>query len=357
MLKLASLYSTLGLIALVLANTGCRKEIDATEGTTISTEMPGWQRISISIIYNVYALEYFNNRLYIGGKFNYSSGGVATIMSYNPDNEVYYATSSSTYYEGSVYDFQIHNDLLYVAGDFHQSGSINMMTLYRIYAFGGLENVNFASYSPSTIYHLRSLGDTLIATGSFAPHPVFAPFIETQNVEFLIGNSHLPAADVTTKIHGSCVANNEIYVCGESGYFAYFTGLSWGTIDYPDQDASDIIYAIETIGSTIYLLGKFKNNVLIRSFNVNNGAWDSVKTLSCASSLELGAGFKWIDNELYVFGNDLVGALSGQTNIFKTKNGKNWKPLGTITEAVRDIVNHDGTFYAATPTGVFRFNH
>ncbi len=349
--------SKLGLLCvLIFLISGCRKELEHEEGTIISTEAAGWQKVSISIIEDAYAFGIYNGFLYIGGRFEYANGNVATILSYSSWSDTYYQVATANYIGGSIYDMELHNNYLYVAGDFNVSSSFSMLSIYRLGGFGTPQDVNFVDFYPMSIFHLRSMGDTLLVSGEFNYHPQFAPNITTKNVEFLLFDNPIGAADNPNAIYGSCVANNEIYVCGENGYFGYFTGQDWGVIEYPNKTANDVIYAIESIGSTIYLLGNFDDNVLIKTFNINTGTWSSVSSLGKLDTLKFGAGFKWIDNELYVFGNDLLSFVGGTTNIFKTSDGQSWKRVGLINEDVRDIIKYDGSLYAATPTGAYRLN-
>jgi hypothetical protein len=194
-------------------------------------------------------------------------------------------------------------------------------------------------------------------TGTFQNHPFFAPDIQTQNVEFLQFDIPLGAADVTVPIHGSCMANNEIYICGEQGFFGYYSGSSFFSIDYPTKSASDVIYDITVIGSKIFLLGKFQGTDVLKSFDINNGTWDSPASISTLETLAHGARFTWINSELYVCGNGLVNEAGVVTNIFKSSNGTSWNAIGDIQIPIRDIALYDGTFYAAGIDGLYRLNN
>lgn len=356
MLKSGFLYKNLILGGLVLLLLGCRKEINHEIGTTVSSETKGWQKISYSTITDLYALEVLNNNLYLGGKFHYNDWGQSNLVYYADYISNFVTPGFVNYYEGGVFDLEVHDGYLYVAGNFHESSQFDHMTLYKMSPWGNRYDVNLFNYTPMTINHLMSHGDTLIITGSFAPNVTLAPDLNTENVEFLQSDSPMGAAEIANSIYGSCFVNNELYICGTEGYFGYFTGASWGVLDYPNKSPNDIVYDITAIGNTIYLIGKFQGNTVLRTFNAVTGDWGTIPFLSSQQTLQYGAGFKWIGTELYVFGNALFSQAGKTTNVFKTTNGTTWASVGTITDPVRDLALYNGTLYAATRTGLFRLN-
>lgn len=355
MLKLVSQSSFLLIVLCSILFTSCRKEINHEEGTTISTQETGWKRISISPIYDVQSIESLGTFLYIGG--SYGGNGLPGIAAYKPSTDTYYQITTGNILSGSVYDMEVHNGYLYVAGNFQISSSpFDLLTIFKVNSFSGIFNVDFSDYTSQTIYGLKSYGDTLITTGIFSYNSTTAPNIISTNVEFLQNDLPVGAANISIPMHSSCVANNEVYIAGENGYFGYFTGSNWGEIDYPNKSSDDIVYDLTTIGNKIYLLGKFQNKVLMRTFDWTTGQWGTVSSLGESSNLLFGAGFKWIDGELYVFGNDLYSLDGDYTNIFKSSNGVSWSPVGEITEYVRDVAKHDGNMYAASTKGLYRLN-
>lgn len=357
MSKLGFHYKLLGLLLVVFLVSSCRKDLNHTPGTTISIEETGWKRISYSAIENLYALEVFNNRLYLGGAFYSDAGTAGVLFNYRSQDATFTPTLWGSLFSGGVFDLHIANNRLYIAGNHHHThfGS-DAISLNYINQGGSSINVGIANYQPFTIYSLNSFGDSLMITGVFQNNSFFAPDIQTQNVEFLQFDTPIGAADVTVPIHGSCMANGEIYICGEQGFFGYYSGSSFFAIEYPGKSSSDVIYDMTVIASKIYLLGKFQDSGILKSFDISSGTWNSPGSISTLEVLAHGARFTWIDNELYVCGNGLVNSAGVTTNIFKSNNGVSWKAVGDIQIPIRDIALYDGTFYAAGIDGLYRLN-
>lgn len=357
MLRLDFRYSLIGLLALLVFFASCRKKIDHVPGTTVSNEQPGWQRISPSAVENLYALEVHNNRLYLGGTFYSDAGNCGILLGYRSTDTSFFASNNGSLFAGGVYDLQVVDNRLYVGGDYHHSSfNGDLVSLHYVDQIGFSFPLGFAQYSPVTVYSIRTYGDSLMVTGSFENNNFFSPNIQTQNVEFLQFDTPVGAADVQVPIHSSCKANNEIYICGEQGFFGYYSGSSFFDISYPNKSSNDVIYDMTVIGTKIFLLGKFQGSEILKSFDVVSGSWNTIPSVSTSSALGFGASFKWIDNTLFLCGNDLMDSDGNTTNIFSSTDGNSWKGFGEVSTPMRDIALYDGVYYAAGLDGLYRLN-
>lgn len=332
----------------------CRKKIDTDHYNEPATEAT-WQRISPSYCEELFALEVYKNKLYFGGDFYTAYGPWGNLGWYDASDASFGTWNYSYEGDGGVYDLQLYNNKLYAAGNFNYQGTsytqINLLYLSNT----EIEiPVNFANYQPMSIYGLGTFNDSLVITGDFYHLPSNTPDINTTNVELLTtSNVMVGAADAPSVLYGSCEHNGELYVCGESGYFAYFTGGSWGIIDYPGKTTTDRVYDITSMGDYIVLLGKFSGTIVMRAFDTATGTWTTVADVFTEADLKLGAGFKKIGTDLYMFGNDLFSSQTKYTNVFKSTDGLNWTPVGELREDVRDIALYESQFYAATQIGLF----
>ncbi len=360
MSRLEFRYSVFGLLVVLVFFASCRKKIDHEIGVTVSNELPGWKRISPSPVENLYALEVYANRLYLGGTFYSEASYSGVLLNFNADDTSFNATNNGILYEGGVYDLHVFDNKLYVGGSHHHSNfGGDLISLHSVNIGGFSTSLGFAQYAPLTasVYSIRSYGDSLLVTGAFDYDNFFSPNIQTRNVEFLQFDSPIGAADVQPTIHSSCKVNNEFYVCGEQGYFGYYSGSSFFGIDYLEKSSSDVIYDMTVIGSKIFLLGNFQSSEVLKSFDVISGSWNTISSVKTSTTLEFGARLTWIDNTLYLCGNDLEDADGNATNILKSIDGNSWEGMGEIASPVRDIALYEGVFYAAGIDGLYRLNN
>ncbi len=360
MSKLVYLYKISLLLLLVTTVTACRKKIIHNVGmTTQFYEIdqgglnPGltWTQITSDEIADVYALEVFNNQLYVGGLFENAAGTIKELAKLDANDNLIHPGMSGFFGFYGVYDLMTFNNQLIIGGNYtYYSGTSYPKDLVRMSSSAAVSDIPFSTSIAMSVYNMTEYNSELIVVGDFQPG---TNSITTSNVERISNWACAGMADLTGNIYGCAVYNNELYVSGPDDQLQKWNGSGWTAENYNNIWWSDTPVEVCNYGDTsLYMLGKFSNGVILKY--KSNGTWKNVPGVTHLGTMSNYCGLKVIGNELYVYGSNfnVNGAMS---SIIKF-NGTSWSHVGNFTSQVNDIIKFNNKLYIAATNGVFKAN-
>lgn len=257
----------------------------------------------------VYAIQFFNSELYVGGNF-VNAGGVTGrnyIAKWNGTD--WETVGSLNDLSGIVYALTVSGTDLYVGGGFSNVGGV-------------AERDFIARWDGSSWNTVCASGDTVADLNSF----VTAIAVSGSNV--YVGGAFTNVNDVA-----------------ERDYIAYFDGTSWNTLTASGDTTADInstVRAIAISGSDIYIGGAFSNvngvsglNGIARfdgsSWNLVGAAGDMVAGSSTVYSLAI------VGSDLYVGGNFANVAGAAERDCIARFDGVAWNSVTAAGDTTTDL--------------------
>lgn len=348
-----------GLIVLLLSvlSLSCRKEINHLVGTTIvdnnaNIEKPAdWVKLTDKEMLEVYTMQVFNGELYIGGEFDYESDSITFLAKVSESGQVQRVVNASFNFFG-IYDMEVIDNHLYMVGyfSFWDYGVITAQSILRINSDGEPESNSIFDVGYHTVEDIQAYNGDILIAGYFDSED--GGNIISKNVELLVDHVPTGMADLPSRVYQTVIHEDNIYALGgDDVLLQKWNGSGWSPTVYNEPSFLDEVFAGESYNNELYIFGNFDSNTLLKKMKAD-GTWENIGEVSSIGSVYSEGGFVIINDELYVYGDNLIIDGVQASNVIKLK-GNNWVSVGQLSIGVNDLISFNEKIYAATNTGIY----
>lgn len=353
---------------LYIFSSSCKKQTYEPAGKTESSGiidpnepvMEYWN--SASLPYNnVVNLKSANGYLYFSTQ---SSNGAVSLRRLNPDNTVSTIFTSSN---GSdvINDLEFYNGRLYFGGRISYESGYNLGYIEGNSLTPINVPLNQNSYTTNSVISLHYFepDNMLYFTGKFSPTGNVSDYVTTLNLERI--NTNFEAGGAITnglsQWPGYLAGNSDLYQYGSTiitnlpfqSKIGKMNATNWTSFEgfnsvtdikvvslYDQNDTTYLSYCTTFWWNNAQVYTNYKTKMI-----VNNVEYP----LQDLGGYEPIINFKKVNNELFAFGSAIT--LNGKfTNIFRLVNG-HWKADKIIKYPIKDIEYYNGYYYAVTTSG------
>lgn len=339
------------LVLVIVALSSCRKEVYVEDEYEINFSANlyngGWKRITPDELKDVHAICYFQNRIYIGGEFELSSGinYLARIEDDYSLTPIMLPVSNST----GVFDLERDNYRMMIGGEFTADASGNFENR-GLYSMNG--NGQFFTYDFCNVVNERVNG----IIERFGNYFVFGNFVQSgvnpgTHMAALDGNYNLTSQSFTapTELLGLAYYNG-FYGIDNTLDLISGDGSTFSPELYPGHSAADKVYAVYEYNQRIYIFGKFFNGSCVK---YKEGAtWHEVPEVTQVGTGSVNFRFKEVHGDLFLLGSHFKLDDEKTTSVIYFDD-YDWVSVGNLSTTARDIIYALGNYYVATQEGAY----